>query len=427
MTVVQVKHYKRGPDRRKQTTSVAKDLRAQPGDRRHPHLRCLSLFHGADEAAVIEAIGESAVVQLEANDVLLKPNEPNDTVFLVLSGELAAYLDSNGKLTDAISIHPGECLGELSAIDGKPVSALVKALVTARVLPLSQDVFWNRLMAVPGIARNLMAVLATRMRRNNALVLEGQRRQIELEYLRQELEVARQLQSGMLPIRSPMFPERRDIEVAGMMEAASAVGGDLFDAFFVDSNRLFFCIGDVSGHGIPAAMFMARAISLMRLAAFSLPDPAVLLAKVNDQLCAGNDANMFITLFCGFIEVHSGHIDYSNAGHLAPIICSNGESRQIPLPKGMVIGVMEGIHYQRYETTLDQNDVLLCFTDGVTESQTPAGEEYSEPRLTNILAAHSNLSLDDILQRIRLDVAQFTTTHELADDCTLLALRRHSN
>ena len=220
MTVVQVKHYKRGPDRRKQTTSVAKDLRAQPGDRRHQHLRWLSLFHGADEAAVIEAIGESAVVQLEANDVLLKPNEPNDTVFLVLSGELAAYLDSNGKLTDAISIHPGECLGELSAIDGKPVSALVKALVTARVLPLSQDVFWNRLMAVPGIARSLMAVLATRMRRNNALVLEGQRRQIELEYLRQELEVARQLQFGMLPIRSPMFPERRDIEVAGMMEAA---------------------------------------------------------------------------------------------------------------------------------------------------------------------------------------------------------------
>jgi sigma-B regulation protein RsbU (phosphoserine phosphatase) len=419
-------HFKRGPDRRRLDISVTQDLREPTNDRRHQHLRWLSLFRDVDEEAIIEAIGDSAVINLDVNEVLLKPGEPNNTVFLVLSGELAAYLDSNGKLEDAISIHPGDCLGELSAIDGKPVSALVKALVVSRILPLSPDVFWNRLMAVPGVARNLMVVLAARMRRNNEVMLEGQRRQIELEYLRQELDVARQIQFGMLPIRSPMFPERRDVEVAGLMEAASAVGGDFFDAFFVDSQRLFFCIGDVSGHGIPAAMFMARAVSLMRMAAFSLSDPAALLARINDQLCTGNDANMFITLFCGFLDVDTGRIDYSNAGHLAPIVFSNGTSRQMPLPKGMVIGVMPGIHYRRCEASLDQSDVLLCFTDGVTESQTPAEEEYSEPRLTELLAVHASLSLEDLLHRIRLDVARFTATQELADDCTLLALRRWS-
>ena len=130
-------------------------------------------------------------------------------------------------------------------------------------------------MAVPGVARNLLIVLSARMRRNTEVMLEGQRRQIELEYLRQELDIARQLQNGMLPMHGRLFPERQDIEIAGMMEAASFIGGDLFDAFFADEQRLFFCIGDVSGHGIPAAMFMARAISLMRIAAMSITRPAV--------------------------------------------------------------------------------------------------------------------------------------------------------
>lgn len=417
--------FKRGPHRRRLQVDVVRDLREPSGDRRHQQLRWLSLFRNSDEDAIIEAIGESVVTSLDVGEVLLRPGEANNNVYLVLSGELAAHLDSNGKLSDAIRIEPGECLGELSAIDGKSVSALVKAVAVSRILTLSQDVFWNRLMAVPGVARNLMVVLAARMRRNTDMVLEGQRRQIELEYLRQELDVARRIQYGMLP-HSPMFAGHNDVEVAGMMEAASAVGGDFFDAFFVDSRRLFFCIGDVSGHGIPAAMFMARAVSLMRMAAFSLPDPAALLAQVNDQLCDGNDANMFITLFCGFLDVKSGCINYSNAGHLAPIVCSNGMARQIPLPKGIVIGVMTGVKYRRCEIFLKQGDLMLCFTDGVTESQTPAEEEYSEPRLIDFLEENAVHSLEESLHKIRLDVARFTLTQELADDCTLLALRRLS-
>jgi sigma-B regulation protein RsbU (phosphoserine phosphatase) len=417
-------HFNRGSDRRIDDISVAQERRKFAADRRQQQLQFLSLFRNADEGEVVEAIGESEVLHLHAGEILLHPGETNETVFLVLSGTLAAYLDSSGKVDDAIAIEAGECLGELSAIDGKPVSALVKASVDSRVLALSQDIFWNRLMAVPGVARNLMVVLTTRMRRNNAIVLEGQRRQIELAYLRQELDVARQLQLGMLPIRKPMFPDRQDVEVAGMMEAASAVGGDLFDAFFVAPQRLFFCIGDVSGHGIPAAMFMARAVSLMRMAAFVQDDPAVLLARVNDQLCAGNGANMFITLFCGFLDTGTGRISYSNAGHLAPILVRRGDSQPLELPKGMVIGVMEGIRYRSLDAELQPDDVLLCFTDGVTEAQTATEEDYSEPRLARLVADQAECALDDLLQQIRADVARFTDTQELADDCTLLAVRR---
>jgi len=418
--------FKRAGERRTADLPIGAEQRHALCDRRQQPLRWFSLFRDADESAVIEAIGNATVIDLMPDDVLLRPGDLNDTVYLVLSGGLAAYLDSSGKPGDAIAIPAGECLGELSAIDGKPVSALVKASVPSRVLPLTQDLFWIRLMAVPGVARNLMVLLAARMRRNSEVMLEGQRRQIELEYLRQELDVARQLQLGMLQLRKPMFPERKDVDIAGLMEPASAVGGDLFDAFFVAPQRLFLCVGDVSGHGIPAAMFMARAVSLMRIAAFSIQQPAELLERVNDQLCVGNDANMFVTLFCGMLDIETGLLTYANAGHLPPIVARCGHCEPLPLPKGTVIGVLPGIRYRSLETVLLSGELLLCFTDGVTEAQTPAGEEFTEPALARLVEAHAALPLDDLLAAVRAEVGRFTGTAELADDCTLLAVRRRT-
>jgi sigma-B regulation protein RsbU (phosphoserine phosphatase) len=202
------------------------------------------------------------------------------------------------------------------------------------------------------------------------------------------------------------------------------VGGDLFDAFFVAPERLFFCVGDVSGHGIPAAMFMARAVSLMRMVAFSVTNPAVLLERVNDQLCAGNDANMFVSLFCGMLDTGTGQLTYANAGHLAPILVRSGHAEPLLLPKGMIIGVAPGIPYRSAEAVLSPNEILLCFTDGVTEAQTPAGEEFTEPALARFIEQTPSLSLEDLLTRVRAEVTRFTATTELIDDCTLLAIRR---
>ena len=392
--------------------------------RRHSRVAWLSLFRGANEAAVSEVIADAEVLVLPPGHTLLRIGEMNDTVYLVLSGQLGAYLGNPSPDVTPIPIGPGDCVGELSAIDGKPVSALVRALSETRVLYLPRDVFWNRLMAVPGVARNLLAVLAERMRRNTEAMLEGQRRKIELEHLRQELNVARQLQVGMLPLRRPLFPERPDLEIAGMMEAASFIGGDLFDAFFIDDDRLFFCIGDVSGHGIAAAMFMARTVSLLRLSAFSVECPALLLQKINDQLCAGNDANMFVTLFCGFLELSSGRVVYSNGGHLAPVHWHGGQSSYLPIPKGTLIGVIPGIAYARSETVLNHGDVILCYTDGVTEAQTASGEEFSDSRLASIVEKIADTPLDSLLDHIRRSVADYSGDLKLADDCTMLAIRR---
>lgn len=415
--------FRRGGERRVRSLPVETDRRQQRDDRRRPALEWLSLFHDADQALVMEAINDQEVIIMEPGEILLRPGDPNDAVYLVLSGSLGVHLGDADNPDSIIPIRPGDCLGELSAIDKKPVSALVKVVDKSRILRLSQDVFWNRLMAVPGVAKNLLVVLAQRMRRNTEAMLAAQRQQLEFEHLRQELDVARRLQLGMLPMRRPLFPGREDVEIAGMMEPTSMVGGDLFDAFFVDDQRLFFCIGDVSGHGIAAAMFMARAVSLMRMAAFGVACPAVLLSTINDQLCAGNDANMFLTLFCGYLEVDTGRMVYSNGGHLAPLHWREGRVGSLRLPKGTVLGVMPGIPYVRAEITLGEGELLLCFTDGVTEAQTSAGEEYTESRLMDFVQSIAGHELDAILGHVRNAVTEFSGDSRLADDCTMLAIR----
>lgn len=393
-------------------------------ERRHLGVDWLPLFQGTDQSAVTDILNECEVLLLPAGTPLLKPGEANESVFVLLSGNLAAYLDSDLNPDAAISIAPGECIGEISAIDGKPVTALVLAVTKAHILKLTPDLFLNQLLIIPGVARNLLIALTERMRRTNDTMMEAQRRQLALQHLHKELEVARQLQASMLPLRRPMFPDRSDLEIAALMEPASEVGGDLFDAFFVDDHNLFICIGDVSGHGIPAALFMARSIGLMRIAAMGTHKPEEVIGKINDQLCAGNDTNLFVTVFCGFLNVSTGRLVYSNGGHCAPILISGGQASSIPIPKGTLVGAIPGLRYSSLELMLNAEDTLVCFTDGVTEAQPPSGEEFSEERLIETLRKASSQSTDVMMDTVHREVTDFTGNKALDDDYTLLAIRR---
>ena len=416
--------FARGPDRRTGWRGYTPDRRHVPGDRRRSGLERLSLFRGTDLSAVARAISQCEVITVPGGTPLLRPGDANDTVYVLLTGRVVAYLDDVQDGGNGIFIPPGECIGELSAIDGKPASALVLAQTDARVLTLPRELFWSRLMTMPVVGRNLLAALAERMRRSNEAMLEAQHRRLALEYLQQELELARQLQAGMLPLRKRLFPDRPDVEIAGMMEPASSVGGDLFDAFFVDAGRLFLCVGDVSGHGVPAALFMARAIGLMRIAAMGTSEPDRLLERINEELCVGNDTSMFMTIFCGFFEVASGRLTYSNGGHCAPIVLGRDGASRLPLPKGTMAGAMPGLRYTAREIVLEPGEMLVCFTDGATEAQNAAAEEFSEERLVGVVTRHADKPLEALLDAVRREVTQFTGRAALEDDCTLLALRR---
>jgi hypothetical protein len=227
----------------------------------------------------------------------------------------------------------------------------------------------------------------------------------------------------MLPLCPPLFPDRDDIEIAAHIEPASEVGGDLFDVFFVDDRNLFICIGDVSGNGIPAAMFMARTIGLLRIAAMNTLDPDELLVKINNQLCDGNDSNLFATLFCAFLDVESGRLVYSNAGHCAPMLFNGNKAEKLAIPSGTLVGAIPDLSYTAREITLRPGEVLICYTNGVTEARGSADEEFSEDRLSRLIERASNQPLEAMIDMVRREVGEFTGVSVPDDDYTLLSVR----
>jgi sigma-B regulation protein RsbU (phosphoserine phosphatase) len=414
--------FRRGSDRRIAQSPVAEEQRL--GSRRDPGIQWIALFRDADPGELDEALADCEVLLLPAGQALLRPGGHNQNVFILLSGKLTAYLGEDASPDTAIEILPSECIGELSAIDGKPISALVLAASDARVLRLDKDVFWKRLIKLRGVAENLMTTLTERMRRANEKALAVQRERLELKHLKKELEIARQLQAGMVPLQRPLFPGRSDIEACGFMEPASKVGGDLFDAFFVDGRTLFICIGDVSGHGIAAALFMVRVIGLLRTLAMDTMQPEKILEMLNDRLCIRNDANLFVTLFCGFLDVQSGAFVYSNGGHCAPMLCTGRDGTLLPLPKGMLVGAASGRRYASLRRKLEVGETLLCYTDGVTEAEDPAGAQFSEQACLELLRRGATSPLPVLLDSLYEKVVAHTGSKLLADDCTMLAVRR---
>ena len=375
--------------------------------------------------AVEDAIGDSEIVTLKAHDVLLEIGQSNHCVYILLSGHLSAYFEREGRGEGAISINAGQVLGEMSVIDGKPISAHVVADTEVRVLKLSREHFWERLMTLPGVASNLALTLTERVRRTNEIAYAALRERLTLEHLRKELDAARALQTSMVPLQKPMFPERDDIEVCGLMEPASSVGGDFFDAFLIDEDRLFFCVGDVSGHGIAAALFMARIVGLLPILVMNGSEPDVVLRALNKRLCTGNDTNLFVTIFCAVLDTRSGVLTYSNGGHCPPIVHSrSGKAQLLPLPKGPLIGAFETAKFSSLATQLEIGDTLLCYSDGITESNDASGQEYSAMRCMQTLERTGPMALFETLQQVVSDAVAFCQSQTFEDDCTLLAVRR---
>lgn len=414
--------FRRGADRRIEDRGPADDRRH--GERRGEAFRWITLFRDADPVELDAAIADCEVLMLPAGRSLLRRGESNRNVYILLSGKLVVQVGDEPNPGTTIEIAPGDCIGELSAIDGKPISALVRAVSDVRVLRLDRQVFWDKVMLLRGVAANLLATLTDRMRRSNLKALALQREHLELVHLKKELDVARQLQASMLPLQRPLFPWRQDIEVCGFMEPASRVGGDLFDVFFVDNRTLFVCIGDVSGHGIAAALFMVRVISLLRALAMDTMQPDKVLETLNDRLCIGNDTNLFVTLFCGFLDVEDGRFVYSNAGHCAPMVCRDGGARRLPVPRGMVVGAASGRRYGSLECVLAPGETLFCYSDGVTEAQDAGGVELTEEGCRDWLSRRAAGELPALLDALFERVVEHTGSRVLADDCTMLAVRR---
>lgn len=239
-----------------------------------------------------------------------------------------------------------------------------------------------------------------------------------------ELQVARQIQLSIVPKIFPPFPNRDQFDIHAILEPAKEVGGDLYDFFFLNDDKLCFVIGDVSGKGVPASLFMAVTKTLLKASSHEGIEPDQILARVNNELCADNDSGMFVTAFLGIIHIPSGQVACSNAGHNLPFILRrDGSLEKLPRTPGMALGVMEDIPYGPHEFRVGPGDTILLYTDGITEAMNCQGEMFGDRRLENILSGCVESSASEITARVKDAVFAFADGAEQSDDITVLALK----
>jgi sigma-B regulation protein RsbU (phosphoserine phosphatase) len=243
------------------------------------------------------------------------------------------------------------------------------------------------------------------------------------ELIESELRIASDIQMGIVPKTFPPFPNLPEIELYAVLKPAREVGGDLYDFFLIDCDHFFFAIGDVSGKGMPAALFMAVTRTLLKANAEPGISPDITLKRVNDVLCRGNDASMFVTVFCGILNIRTGEVVYSNAGHNPPYVYrSNGILETVRMPEGMALGVMEDISYGQDRLVLGRGDAMIAYTDGVSEAMDISFNQYSTERLEKTIETGATTESRGIIRHIMEDVERFAAGAEQSDDITILSL-----
>lgn len=245
-----------------------------------------------------------------------------------------------------------------------------------------------------------------------------------------ELRIASSIQMGMIPKLYPAFPDRKELDVYGMLKPAKSVGGDLYD-YFIRDEKFFFCIGDVSGKGVPASLFMAVIRALFRNITLHSSNPAEVISALNNALSEGNDLNMFCTMFLGILDLKTGRLEYCNAGHNAPIIRRvNGEDGKVDvhyanIDINIAVGVFEGFPYTKSETMLNPGEAIFLYTDGVTEAENVNKELFGDEAAINTLAdarKHNIRSAKEFVDYVYNTLHEYAKDTEQSDDITMLVV-----
>ncbi len=238
-----------------------------------------------------------------------------------------------------------------------------------------------------------------------------------------ELRMATNIQAAMLPHIFPPYPDRSEFSLYASMNPAREVGGDFYDFFLVDDDHLAVLIADVSDKGIPAALFMMSTMILINYRTRQGGTPAEILTDINAQIARDNDSQMFVTIWMGILDVHTGMLTCTNAGHEYPAVCgADGVFRIFRDKHGLCVGAMESVRYRDYELRMDPGDKIFVYTDGVPDARDPAGESYGLERLDAALNRLTGEDPEHVLHGIRKDVDAFTKGEGQFDDLTMLCL-----
>ncbi len=252
------------------------------------------------------------------------------------------------------------------------------------------------------------------------LIKDGMMNKKTLEAVQTDLETAARIQNKMLPQE---FPQRDEFSIYGEMHTAKEVGGDFYDFYMLDEHHLGFVIGDVSGKGVPASLYMAVSRTMLKAIASQIDDPAKCLSTVNTMLIPESELTTFVTMFYGVLDIRSGKVRYCNGGHNLPyIIRKDGSVEEVENTSGLLLGKIEPIEYETKEFTLAPGEKLMTFTDGVTEATAADESMYEEPRLEEFLAKHHENDIQKLVRGLVVDVLKFMGKADQSDDITILSL-----
>lgn len=408
-------------------------------------------------AAMIRGIGATSI---PAGTSLARQGEESDAAFVILSGTVRIEADTPYGAVPLATLNAPRLIGEIGALSGLPRTASIIAVTDlvvhvvprARLMEFGHENPQFLISVIAQLGRQQDGLNRTLSLYSNALAALQERefdprildelanpspqlaefsaafRKFAQEIVRKrrqqdELASATIIQQSYLPKPAVLAQAVDKLQLHARMRPARHMGGDFYDFFFLDSNRLAIVIGDVCGKGIPASLFMAVVMTVLRMSAREESSVEKTIARTNTLLCKDNATSMFATMFYGVLDLGTGALEYCNCGHNGPLIIDQAEEiRSLPAT-GVPLGLYPDGSAKAQTVSLSPQDLMVLFTDGVTEAVNPEDEEFLEDRLHETVRAARQLPAEDVVTRIFTDVDAFARDAEQADDITCLVLR----
>ena len=411
--------------------------------------------------ALAKVLASLHPIDLQSGDVLIHQGDASDAAYFLNGGSLLVYVETSYGPVSLATLQGPSLVGEIGALTGLARTTSVKALTPAQVFRIARAQLFELSQKSPELLMSVVRQLGQQIDSvnravalyTNALAALGTRefnskildelanpspqlaefstafRRFADEILskrRQEAEMASAalIQQSFLPKQSAMNVADRDVEIEAKIRPTREVGGDFYDFYMLDADRLAIMIGDVCGKGIPASLFMAVVVTVLRTAAREEPDAASTIARANTVLCRDNAASLFATAFYAVLDLRSGALQYCNCGHNAPVLIpASGEPRRL-LSTGLPLALFADRPATASSIQLNPGDNLVLFTDGVTEAINPLKEEFGDSLLLETLLPDQNLTTTALVSQLFTAVDDFALGEEQADDIACVVVRR---
>ena len=405
-------------------------------------LRKVPLLSELPEGVINVLASTLKVVNIESGEVLCRENEPGDSLYIVIDGRVEILLGIETQDEKIVTtIGPGGFFGEMSLVlPGGLRKASVRAATPSRLWMMTRVDFDVLLHRQPTLAYAMVKTLTERLDSTNASgfrelqdknrllqkaydeLKAAQAQIIEKERLERELQVAAEIQVGILPQELPHAP---GYDFGALMIPARLVGGDFYDAFWLDKHRVGFVIGDVADKGIPSAIFMARSHAFIMSEASHSGDPVGVLRRVNNHLIHLEQSTQFVTVLYGILDIQNGTFTYARAGHELPLIISgDGTVRTLPHNAGQAVGMLEEIILDEHSIVIPPGGTLFLFTDGLTDCRNPQHEPFGHERVAMVLGGQAGRGGQQVCNALWETLQNYQSGSMQDDDVTLVAIHR---